>query len=115
VYRNGPAYRAGLRPGDIVTEYDRQGIGTYADLVHSVRSTHVNSTIQLSVWRNGRTIPIVATVASQQRAAYRDAGTSHRYDYDDYDRTTASPGTYSGSDDSYDARLDRLESMVVEL
>lgn len=115
VVRNGPAHRAGLRPGDIVTAYDRQDIGTYADLVNRVQSSNPNSAIQLTVMRNGRSIPITATVASYQRAAYRGAGPTYRYDNDYYGRTPSSPESYSGSYDSHDTRLDRLENLVLEL
>ncbi len=115
VVRNGPAHRAGLRPGDVVTTINRQDIANYADLVYRVQDSDPNSAIQLTVLRNGRQIPISATVASYQRAAYRGAGTTYRYDYDDYTRPSASPESYSGSYDSYDARLDRLENLVLEL
>lgn len=115
VVRNGPAHRAGLRPGDVVTTINRKDIANYADLVYSVQDSDPNSAIQLTVLRNGRQIPITATVASYQRAAYRGAGTTYRYDYDDYTRPSASPESYSGSYDSYDARLDRLENLVLEL
>ncbi len=110
-----PAARAGLRSGDIIVGLNGRDVWNYHDLVDGVSGLSPNSTAELNVLRNGRTVPLVATVAAVQRAGYRGDGYQYGHDSDRYGRPPAPP-TWDSQSGSRDAdRLDRLERMVTEL
>jgi len=110
-----PAARAGLRTGDIIVGLNGRDVWNYHDLVDGVTGLSPNSTAELNVMRNGRTVPLVATVAAVQRAGYRGDGYQRGYDADGYGRRPAPPTWNSGSNVGATDRLDRLEQMVIEL
>ncbi len=65
MYRNGPAYRAGVRPGDVIVTFDGTAIEDPGHLSRLVSDARIGSTAALGVIRDGRrvdlTIPIVST------------------------------------------------------
>jgi len=67
VYRDGPAYRAGLQPGDIVRKFDGQEIRTFEDLQGAVRAALPGDTIRIEVQRGDQVkrFLIVIGVAEQ--------------------------------------------------
>ena len=63
----GPAARAGLRRGDVVTAYDGVAIGHFTDLLQRVAKDRPGSRVDLDVWRHGARQTISVTLA-QHRA-----------------------------------------------
>ena len=55
VGRNSPAVRAGLRPGDIITQVNGVEIQNADRVQDSVEATHAGKTLQITVNRNGLT------------------------------------------------------------
>jgi S1-C subfamily serine protease len=58
VEANAPAYRSDLRPFDVITNVDGTPVETDSQLQHEVLKKKVGETVELSVWRKGRTIKI---------------------------------------------------------
>jgi serine protease Do len=51
---DGPAAKAGLQPGDIVLEYNKQPVRAFRDLSAAVMETRIGSTIRMRIVRDGR-------------------------------------------------------------
>jgi S1-C subfamily serine protease len=51
VTKDGPAYKAGLEPGDVVRKFDGQKIETFEDLQNAVRATLPGDTVKIVVRR----------------------------------------------------------------
>jgi S1-C subfamily serine protease len=54
VTRGGPADAAGLRAGDIVTEFDSERFTTPAQFTRLVRDTAPGRSVRVTFWRDGR-------------------------------------------------------------
>jgi len=55
---NTPAFSSDLRPSDIITQLDGAPLATAQDLQHEILKRKVGDTVNLSVWRDGRTLNI---------------------------------------------------------
>jgi len=55
VDENSPAQRAGLKPGDLITDFDRKPVHRYADLIALLSTTHVHDKVPLQIIRDGKT------------------------------------------------------------
>jgi len=66
VFKGGPAEKAGIKQGDIILEFDDKEISNLRDLPRIVASTPVGKTVPIMVFRNGKTIPLRATVAEME-------------------------------------------------
>jgi serine protease Do len=55
VTQGGPAERAGLKPGDLVTKVDGQPIADATELTRAVGHVHAGDAIRLEIRRDGRT------------------------------------------------------------
>jgi serine protease Do len=66
VFKGGPAEKAGIKQGDIILEFDDNEIANFRDLPRIVASTPVGETVTIMVFRNGKTIPLRATVAEMK-------------------------------------------------
>ncbi len=55
VERDGPAFKAGLKEGDVVLKFNGSPISRSADLPLVVGNTAPGSTAEVEVWRNGKT------------------------------------------------------------
>ncbi|HEX9770880.1 MAG TPA: DegQ family serine endoprotease [Kiloniellales bacterium] len=60
ITNNSPAQKAGLRPGDVLIEIDRQAVTSPSDVVAKLRQLQSGDTILLLVYRDGTTsfVPI---------------------------------------------------------
>jgi putative serine protease PepD len=60
----GPAERAGLRPGDVITAIDGKEVADSADLIVAIRSHRPGETVTLTVKRSGHEHKIPVTLAA---------------------------------------------------
>lgn len=65
VVPNGPAARAGLRRGDVITAADGRAIATAQELPRLIEEAPVGSTLALVVRRHGRDRAIIARIAER--------------------------------------------------
>jgi serine protease Do len=63
VQDNSPAARAGIKAGDVITEYDGHKLAQTGDLSKLVAATAVGRQVPLTVVREGKTMTLDATVA----------------------------------------------------
>lgn len=61
-----PAEKAGLKPGDVVLEYNGQRVEGTQQFVRFVRETPAGRTVRLTVFRNGSTQTLAATVGERK-------------------------------------------------
>jgi len=59
---NGPAAKAGIEVGDIITECDGESIDSSAKLTAAIRSKSANSKVTLKLTRNGKELTVQATL-----------------------------------------------------
>lgn len=69
-----PADKAGLKPGDVVLEYNGQRVEGTAQFVRLVRETPAGRTVRLTVFRNGSTQNISATLAQRKGRPFAFGG-----------------------------------------
>jgi serine protease Do len=60
--RTGPAAKAGLKPGDVITAINGQNVDTARDLIRTVALTAPGSTVSLTVRRQARQLDISVAV-----------------------------------------------------
>lgn len=58
VTENGPAFKAGVKQNDIITAVDGVAIDQIENLAETIKGKGVDATVNLTVWRNGKTIDI---------------------------------------------------------
>ncbi len=56
-----PAYKSDLRPADVITAVDGVALATARDLQKEILKKKVGQPVELSVWRNGKSIKIAVT------------------------------------------------------
>lgn len=66
VLEEGPAARAGLKDGDVITEINGQRVEGTVQFRRMIRETPAGRALQLTVWRNGRSQNITATLGKMQ-------------------------------------------------
>ena len=59
---DGPADRAGLQPGDVVTAVDGKAVNDSSELIVAIRARQPGDTITLTVQRGGRSFPVKVTL-----------------------------------------------------
>lgn len=62
----GPAFRAGVKPGDVVLEYNGTPVQGFETLQRLVRETPPGHPVKLLVWRNGASLTLTAVVAKSK-------------------------------------------------
>ena len=68
VQDNSPAARAGIKAGDVITEYDGHKLARTADLSKLVAATAVGREVPLTIVREGKTMTLQAHVAQMAEA-----------------------------------------------
>ncbi|MBE7212802.1 MAG: trypsin-like peptidase domain-containing protein [Gluconacetobacter diazotrophicus] len=69
VDRNGPAQKAGLRPGDLVQSVNGEHVDSNRGLIRTVAGTEPGAVLKLLVSRHGRTTELTATVGRRTEGA----------------------------------------------
>lgn len=69
---NGPAAKAGVKAGDIITEFNGQRVEGTMGLRRMVRETPEGRTVQLTIWREGRSQTLSAELPSMPRHSRED-------------------------------------------
>lgn len=68
VVEDSPAWRAGVRVGDVVTAVDGRAVATPHDLAHAVRGKKAGDAATLELWRDGAVQNLTATVEEREGA-----------------------------------------------
>jgi serine protease Do len=66
VIADSPAERAGIKRGDIILTFDGHEVDAINDLPRLVAATPAGKEVRLSVFRNGKTLEVTATVGTLQ-------------------------------------------------
>ncbi len=69
-----PADKAGLQPGDVVTNVNGQPVKTGSDLVNPIAQTPVGQSVQIRYVRNKQTHEVALTVADRSKVFPQTAG-----------------------------------------
>ena len=69
---NGPAAKAGVKAGDIITEFNGQRVEGTMGFRRMVRETPEGRTVQLTIWRHGRSQTLSAELGSMPRHSRED-------------------------------------------
>ena len=67
VQPGGPADKAGLKPGDIITEIDGRSVKDGDDLVNDIASRHPGSSIRLGFLRDGKPQDATVTIGDRDK------------------------------------------------
>src|SRR6185295_11451263 len=65
VIRNGPAHKAGLKPGDVITAIDGKKITDAREAMVAILSRRPGVQVALTILRNGETLTLQATTVEQ--------------------------------------------------
>jgi len=78
VIADSPAEKAGIKRGDIILTFDGHEVDAINDLPRLVAATPAGKEVRLSVFRNGKTIEVTATVGKlqEEREETETAGAS---------------------------------------
>jgi len=66
VYPAGPAARAGLRPGDVITQVDGQRVRSSAELISAIEEEQPGGRAQLTVSRNNQQLDLPVVLGSRE-------------------------------------------------
>jgi serine protease Do len=64
---NGPAAKAGLKPGDVVRSIDGQPVVTSGDLPAHIAPMNPGQQVKLEVWRQGKPVELTAKLGGAQK------------------------------------------------
>jgi len=71
IYPAGPAARAGLRPGDLITSVDGQRVSSSNELISAIEQQQPGARVQLSVTRNNQQLNMPLTLGSRESFMWR--------------------------------------------
>jgi serine protease Do len=63
---DGPASKAGIKPGDVLLEYDGAAVVGIEQFTRLVRETPVGRQVKIAVWRNGAGQTLTATIEGRK-------------------------------------------------
>jgi S1-C subfamily serine protease len=66
VMQDSPAFRAGVRPGDIVLRVGSRDVETYGDVIDEIGRMQVGSTTSIVVWRGAARITLQVRIAERR-------------------------------------------------
>ncbi len=120
VEKDGPAAKAGLKVGDIVTSVDGDKVDSVRDLVRSVRRKKDGETIQIDVIRDRAPKSLTVTVAARKAEEMRLGelpGRMRRFRFDHMVPPVPPVPPIAPLPPDFDLqdRLDRLEKRLKEL
>jgi S1-C subfamily serine protease len=72
VLRNGPADRAGVKPGDILTEVDGKRVIDSSSMLNLVAALQPGKNARLQLMRSGKKIELPVTVGKRPAPARRN-------------------------------------------
>jgi serine protease Do len=67
MYRNSPAYDAGLRPYDVIVSFNQLPIDDASQFTRMVADAKIGTSADLKVLRNGRMIDVKIPIVSSSR------------------------------------------------
>ncbi|MBI3456541.1 MAG: DegQ family serine endoprotease [Candidatus Rokubacteria bacterium] len=76
VLDGSPASQAGLKAGDVITEYDGREVARTEELPRAVAQTPVGREVPLTVVRDGKTVTLTAKIVQLPESEARPAGES---------------------------------------
>ncbi|MBD3619834.1 MAG: Do family serine endopeptidase [Chromatiales bacterium] len=68
IYPDGPADRAGMRPGDVIIEVDGEVIEQAYEALNLIALAQPGETVTITLWRDGRRVEAKTTVAKRPTA-----------------------------------------------
>jgi C-terminal processing protease CtpA/Prc len=74
VYPAGPAARAGLRAGDVITAVDGEQVSSAEELIKTIEEHQPGARAQLSLTRNNQQVELPITLGSRQSFAWNRSG-----------------------------------------
>ncbi|HSC80613.1 MAG TPA: PDZ domain-containing protein, partial [Chitinolyticbacter sp.] len=78
VEKDGPADKAGVKPGDIIQKFNGQNVVTSSDLPRLVTEVKPGAVAKLTVWREKAARELAVTVGEMDQADRASAGREYR-------------------------------------
>ncbi|MBL4740739.1 MAG: DegQ family serine endoprotease [Sneathiella sp.] len=75
VPEDGPAFKSGIKAGDVILEFDGKEVGETRELSRAVAETDVGADVDVDLWRNGKRITKTVTLGELEKAETRLAST----------------------------------------
>ena len=79
----GPAYKSGIQPNDVIVKVDKTKIASPDDLVNKIKDTKIGTTVKVDVVRGDKTRSISVKVGSPEKLAVSMPDTSSSESTDD--------------------------------
>jgi len=76
VEAGGPAAKAGIRPGDVITKFDGKDINHMTDLPRIVGATKPDTNVAMEVWRKGKTESLQVKVGEMASSSETEQASS---------------------------------------
>ncbi len=65
---NGPAFKAGIKSGDVITKFNNVVIKNMKELPKVVAGTSVGKSVPVEIWRNGKTMQLIVKLGELELA-----------------------------------------------
>jgi len=84
---DAPAYKSDLRPADVITQVDGIAVANARDLQKEVLKKKVGQSVELAVWRNGKSLKVPVTAGELPTDFTKVANTAPKKPLDAKDET----------------------------